>query len=86
MKSCFSYKDPISNNLKSFLVYRFSCASYKSNYINKTCHLFKTRITEHIKKDNKSHVFKHLHFNGALFEQHNCLSFKITQKTYLNST
>ena len=43
--------------MKSFLIYRFSCASCSSSYIGETCHHFKTRIEEHIKKDNKSCIF-----------------------------
>ena len=39
----FSYQDPIPNDLKSFLVYKFTCASCSSSYICKTCH-FKTKI------------------------------------------
>ena len=54
IKNYFSYKDPIPNDLKSFLVYKFTCASCSSSYIGKTCHHFKTRIEEHIKKDSKS--------------------------------
>ena len=61
IKNYFSYKDPIPDDLKSFLVYKFTCASCSSSYIGKTCCHFKTRIEENIKKDNKSHIFKHLH-------------------------
>ena len=61
IKNYFSYKDPILDDLKSFLVYKFTCTSCSSSYIGKTCHPFKTRIEENIKKDNKSHIFKHLH-------------------------
>ena len=61
VKNYFSYKNPIPNDLKSFLVYKFTCASCNSSYIGKTCRHFKIRIEEHIKKDNKSHIFKHLH-------------------------
>ena len=43
--------------MKSFLVYKFSCASCSSSYIGKTCCHFKTRIEEHIKKENKSLVY-----------------------------
>ena len=56
-KNFFSYKDPIPNDLKSFLVYIFTCASCSSSYIGETCHHFKTRTDEHIKKGNKSHFF-----------------------------
>ena len=55
IKGYFSYKDPISNDLKPFLVYRFTCASCSSSYIGETCH-FKTRIEKDIKKDNKCHI------------------------------
>ena len=67
IKNCFSYRDPISDDFKSFLVYKFICASCSSSYIGKTCHNFKTRIKEHIKNDNKSHIFKHLHSTATCF-------------------
>ena len=38
---------------------------------------FKTRIEEHIKNDNKSHVFKHLHSTTTCFNSNNSLCFKI---------
>ena len=78
--SYFSYKGPIPDDLKSFLVYKFTCASCSSSYIGKThCH-FKTRVEEHIKKDSKSHIFKHSHSTTACFDSHNSLSFKIVDK------
>ena len=80
IKSYFSYKDLNPDDLKSFLVYKFICASCRSIYIGKTCRHFKTRIPEHIKKDNKSHFFKHLHTTAACFDSYNSLSFKIIDK------
>ena len=68
IKNYFSYKDPIPDDLKSFLVYKFTCASCRSSHIDKTCRHFKTRIEEHIKKDNKSHIFKRLHSTTTSFE------------------
>ena len=46
IKNYFSYKDPIPDALKSFLVYKFTCAraSCGSGYIGETCCRFKTRI------------------------------------------
>ena len=39
IKNYFSYKDPIRNDFKSCLVYKFTCASCSSSYIVKTsCH------------------------------------------------
>ena len=80
IKNYFSYKDPIPDDLKSFLVYKYTCASCSSSYIGKTCHHFKTRIEEHIKKENKSHIFKHLHSTATCFNSYNSLCFKIIDK------
>ena len=82
-KNFFSYKDPIPNDLKSFLVYKFTCASCSSSYNGETCRNFKTRIEKHIKKGNKSHIFKHLHSSAIYFDSYNSLCFKIINK--LNS-
>ena len=49
-KIYFSYKDPILDDLISFLAYNFTCASCSSSYIGETCRHFKTRIEEHIKR------------------------------------
>ena len=67
IQNYFSYKDPIPDDFKSFLVYKFTCASCGSSYIGETCRHFKTRIEEHIKKDNKSHIFKLLHSTTTCF-------------------
>ena len=80
IKKYFSYKDPIPNDLKSFLVYKFTCASCSFSYIGESCRQFKTRIEEHIKKDNKSHIFKHLHPTATCFDSCNSLCFKIIGK------
>ena len=81
IENYFSYKDPIPNDLKSFLVYKFTCASCSSSYIGETCRHFKTRIEGHIKKDNKSHIFS----NICTTPHHaltNSLCFKIIDKAY----
>ena len=57
VKNCCSYKDPIPDHLRCFLVYKFTFAGCSSSYIGKTCCYFKTRIKEHIKKDIKSYYF-----------------------------
>ena len=80
IKNYFSYKDPIPNNLKSFLVYKFTCASCSSSCIGETCRHSKTRIEKHIKKDNKPHIFKHLHSTATCFDSHNYLYFKMIDK------
>ena len=80
IKNDFSYKDPFPNDLKSFLLYKFTCASCSSGYIGETCRDFKTRIEDHIKKDNKSHIFKHLHSTATCFNSYNSVCFKIIDK------
>ena len=37
VKNHFSWKDPIPNDLKSFVVYKFTCARCSCSYIGKTC-------------------------------------------------
>ena len=68
LKNYFSHKDPILDDLKSFLVCTFTYASCSSSFIGKTCRNFKTRIEEHIKKDNKSQILKHLHSTATCFD------------------
>ena len=79
-KNYFSYKDQIPDDLKSFLKYTFTCASCSSSYIGEICRHFITRIEEHIKKDIKFHIFKHLHSTATCFGFHNSLCFKIIDK------
>ena len=67
--------------MKSFLVYKFTCAICSFSYIGETCRHFKTRTEEHIKKDNKSHIFKHLHSSATCFDSHNSTCFKIIDET-----
>ena len=78
IKNYFSYKDPVPDDFKSFLVFKFTCAS--CSYIGKTCRHFKSRIEELIKKDIKSHIFKHLHSTTTCFDSYNSLCFKIIDK------
>ena len=78
IKNYFSYKDPIPNDLKTFLVYEFTCTSCSSSYICGTCHL-KTMIEEHIKKDSKSHILN-IYTPRQHALTHNSHCFKITDK------
>ena len=66
--------------MKSFLVYKFTEASCSSSYIGEKYRYFKTRIEEHIKKDNKSRIFKHLHSSETCLDSYNSLCFKIIDK------
>ena len=62
------------------IVYKFTFASCSSSYIGENCHHFKIRIEEHIKKDNKSHIFKHLDSTATCFDSYNSFCFKIIDK------
>ena len=56
-KNYFSYKDPIPDDLKSSLVYKFTCGSCSSSYIAKTCRHFKTKTMDKIfEKHSSFHV------------------------------
>ena len=57
-----------------------TCASCSSSNNCETCGHFKTRIEEHIKKDNKYHIFKHLHPTTTYFDSYNSICFKIIDK------
>ena len=59
------YEGPILNDLKSLMVYNFTCASCSSICIDKGWYHSETKIKKHI-KDNKSHIFKQLHSNNVL--------------------
>ena len=46
LKSYCSYKDPVPDDLKSFLVYKFARTSCSSSYIGETCRRFETRKSD----------------------------------------
>ena len=64
----------------SFLVYKLTCASCSSSGIGETFRHFKTKTKEHVKKDNKSYFFKHLHTSATCFDSYNSLSVKTIDK------
>ena len=61
-------------------MYKLTCASCSSSLIGEICCQSKTRIEEHIKKDNKFHIFKHLHSTAICFDSYNYVSYKIVDK------
>ena len=66
--------------MKSFLVHKLTCPRCSSSCIGETCSHLKTRIEAYIKKGNKSHIFKHLHFTATCFDSYSPLCFKIIDK------
>ena len=71
IKNYFSYKDTIPDDLKSFLIYKFTCASCSSSYIGETCRHCKTRIEEHIISLNIYTPAQHALTNIILFLKNN---------------
>ena len=47
-------------SLKSFVVYKFTCAGCNARYIGETTRHLTTRIKEHLVSDKNSHIFKHI--------------------------
>ena len=62
---CFSNKDPLPKDLKSFVVYKFICAGCNTCYVGETKRHLKTRISEHLGNDKNSHILKHLQENAS---------------------
>ena len=73
ISSMFPFKDPIPDDLKSNVVYKFKCGICNSTYIGETTRHFKTRVAEHMGisprtgkpvKNPKSNVYKHFQDSG----------------------
>ena len=67
--------------MRYFLVYKFVCASCNSCFIGETCRYFKIRINEHVKKEKKSNIYKHLQNNEKCSSIFNSDSFAILDST-----
>ena len=65
INSLFSTKDKTPENLRSHVVYKFSCAGCNATYIGETHRHLLTRVNEHLFTDENSSVFKHLNKNPA---------------------
>ena len=61
-------------------MHTFICASCSSSYIGETCSHFKTRIEEHVKKDSKYDIFKHLHSIATCFDSYNFICSEVIDK------
>ena len=63
LQDLFPSKDCLPVALKSFVVYKFTCAGCQSCYIGETKRHLPTRIKEHLQTDTKSHILQHLNEN-----------------------
>ena len=48
LRNCFVFKDRIPFNVRSHLLYRFSCSSCNSAYVGKSKRHYLVRISEHL--------------------------------------
>ena len=60
LRNLFSVKDSVPRELRSRVIYKFTCASCNACYIGETGRHFSTRVREHLSSDKSSHIFKHL--------------------------
>ena len=63
LQDLFSSKDCSPISLKSFVVYKFTCAGCQSGYIGEAKRHLPTRIKEHLQTDTRSHILQHLNEN-----------------------
>ena len=59
VSSYFTCKDALPSDIKSGVVYKFTCAGCNTSYIGETSRHISIRIADHLGKDKASHVFKH---------------------------
>ena len=60
LRNLFSVKDSVPRELRSRVIYKFTCACCNACYIGETGRHFSTRVREHLSSDKSSHIFKHL--------------------------
>ena len=75
----FQIKDKRLKYLDSFVIYKFTCRC-KSKYVGFTTRHLKERIDEHLKKDKKSHILKHLESSIECKEEASENSFKVIDR------
>ena len=61
----FNAKEPVSLDLRSRVVYKFSCAGCNACYIGETSRHLLMRVREHLSRDRNSHVYQHLQQSQA---------------------
>ena len=63
--------------MKSFVIYKFVCASCNACYIGETTRHLSTRIKEHLGLDKQSHIYKHLCLSNSCKHASNANCFSI---------
>ena len=72
----FSVKDPIPLDLRSRVVYKFSCLGRNTCCIGVTSRHLLTRVREHLSRDSNSHIYQHVQQSQACrgLANKNCFS------------
>ena len=60
LRNLFSVKDSVPIELRSRVIYKFTCPCCNACYISETGRHFFTRLREHLSSDKSSHIYKHL--------------------------
>ena len=60
LRNLFSVKGSVPRELRSRVIYKFTCACCNACYIGETGRHFFTSVREHLSLDKSSHIFKHL--------------------------
>ena len=76
----FSVKDPVPVELRSNVVYKFTCASCNSCYVGETSRHLKTRIHEHLNRERTSHIFQHLQQSEACRNSRSAECFEVIDR------
>ena len=73
-------------SLRSYVVYKFTCAECNSVYVGETSRHISTRFREHLFSDKNSHIFKHLQGSDACKNACNETCFKVidSARTHCN--
>jgi len=72
----FSVKDPVPLDLRSRVVYKFSCAGCNACYMGETTRHLSTRVREDLSRDRNSPVYQHFQQSQACrcLANENCFS------------
>ena len=60
LRNIFSVKDSVPRELRSRVIYKFTCACCNACYIGETGRHFSTHVCEHLSSDKSSHISKYL--------------------------
>ena len=78
LASLFSIKGKALYGLKSYVIYKFLCASCNTSYVAETCRHISAGTHEHLETDKSSDICRHLPKNlqcKSIYDK-DCLNFR----------